>query len=294
VTLYAKVSGYVKQLRADVGDDVETDDVLAVLESPELDQQYEAALADARNKRVIADRDTQLVERKLIAPEESETARAAADSAEATVHSFAAQKAYEVIRAPFAGKVTARYVDPGALVQNAAQAQTGAVPVVTVSQIDRLRVFFYVDQRDATFVHGGDAVSIRAPERPGEPIAAKVARISSELDPRTRMMLAEADVANEGRLVPGSFVEVTIEVKVPTFVEVPVSALVLRAKKPFVAVIGKDDRLALRPVVLASDDGQKARILEGLEVGERVGLNVGDTVAEGERVQPLAVTTAAR
>src|SRR5438105_4570807 len=103
--------------------------------------------------------------------------------AEANVKALATMKAYEVLRAPFAGTVTARYADPGALLQNAANSQTSALPLVTISEIDRLRVYAYPDQHDATFVHAGDPAEITLSERPGIRLGARVTRLSGELDP---------------------------------------------------------------------------------------------------------------
>src|SRR6202012_4593702 len=138
---------------------------------------------------------------------------------------LAQQKSYEVLRAPFAGTVTARYADPGALVQAATGASTGALPLVTISTPERLRVYVYVDQRQAGSVRIGDAALVSLSDRGDAHIEGHVARLSSELDPHTRMMLVEVDVDNkDGAIVPGSFVTVTLSLATPPEIEIPVEA----------------------------------------------------------------------
>lgn len=293
VTLYAKVSGYVREMRADKGDRAAKDQVLAVLESPELESQYQAALADARNKEAIARRARALVGPGVVSIQDADVARTNAEVAEARVQELRTQRAYEIIRAPFAGTVTARFVDPGALVQNAANAQTGALPVVSVAQLDRLRVYIYMAQADAPFVRAGDAVEITVPERPARSYPASVARVSGELDPRTRMMLVEADMDNpDGEIVPGSFVQATLRLRSPAYLEVPSEAVVPRGDQVTVPVVGPDNRVHFRPVSVASDDGRTVRLLAGLKEGERVALNLGERVHDGSKVQPIAQTAA--
>src|SRR5207253_3116298 len=147
-----------------------------------------------KNKRLDAERARTLVKRDMIAQQDADQAETDAEVAEANVKALATMKAYEVIRAPFAGTVTARYADPGALLQNAANSQTSALPLVTISQTERLRVYAYLDQRDAPFVHVGDGADVRLLERPGVALPGRVSRLSSELDPKTRMMLIEIDL----------------------------------------------------------------------------------------------------
>ncbi|HEY6837465.1 MAG TPA: biotin/lipoyl-binding protein, partial [Geobacteraceae bacterium] len=160
VTLFAKVSGYLKEIRVDKGDRVKRGEVLAVIESAELDSQYDAAVADARNKRVIAERYKGLLPSEAIARQDAENAEAAARVAEATAASLKTLKEYEVLRAPFDATVTARFADPGALVQNATTSQTATLPVVALSETDRLRAYVYLDQRNAAYVKVGDRAEV--------------------------------------------------------------------------------------------------------------------------------------
>jgi RND family efflux transporter MFP subunit len=286
VTLYAKVAGYLRDLRVDKGDRVKANQVLANVMAPELDQQYQAAVADARNKRVNAKRLDALAPSGVVSAQELEQGRASADVAEATQGALATQRDYRVIRAPFNGVVTARFADPGALIQSAANAQSGAVPIVSVAKADKLRVYVYLDQASAPFVRGGDLASIRVPERPGWSRQAQVTRSSGALSPRTRTMQTEVDIDNaDGAILPGSYVDVELQIKVPSLVEMPAEALVMRGDKTQVAVVDQEQRVRYRPVLLADDDGQTVRLVSGVAEGERVALNLGSETEEGGAVQ---------
>lgn len=240
---------------------------------------------------------------------DAELDRSQAAVADASVAALTSQKAYEQLRAPFAGTVTARFADPGALVQSAVSAQTGALPVVTISAVDRLRVFAYVDQRAASLIHVGAKAEVSLPGSVagvlgGEVKKGQVARFSHELDPRTRTMLVEIELDNkDGRIIPGSFVNVAFAIKAPPAVEVPVEALVLRERKPFVATIKSlgEPRVSFREVVLAGSSGFGSdsghiRVTSGLAVGQLVALNLGESMSEGSLIQPVMrqVSTPAR
>lgn len=288
VALYAKVSGYLKEVRVDKGDRVRAGELLAVVQSPETDQQVESAIADARNKRSIADRDTQLIAQKLIAPQEAEQAETEAQMAASSVERYKALKDYELIRAPFSGTVTARYADPGALVQNAEGSQTSALPIVEIGTTDSLRVFVYIAQRDAADIRRGAAVTITDPSRPEVHAAGTITRFTGELDPNTRTLLAEIDLSNRsGAIVPGSFVQVSLSVAGHRYLEIPAEALIVRGTGDFVAAITPDDRVTFRQVHILDTDGVTIRLLDGVQEGDRVALNLGDSVPEGQHVQPV-------
>jgi RND family efflux transporter MFP subunit len=286
VTLYAKVSGYLRNLRVDKGDRVRANQLIATIDSPELEQQYQAAAADAQNKRANAKRYDALAPSGVVSSQELELARAAAKVAEATQAATASQRGYRVIRAPFDGVVTARFADPGALIQSAANGQSGAVPIVTVTKSDRLRVYVYLDQQSAAEVRVGDAAEVRAPERGGASRTARVTRTAGELAPRTRTMLTEIDVDNaDGAILPGSFVQVTLETRRRPALEVPAGALVMRNEKPHLAVVDGAGRVHYHPVVIADDDGQVVRLESGVRDGDQVALDLGNDAEDGAAVQ---------
>ncbi|MGH9376751.1 MAG: efflux RND transporter periplasmic adaptor subunit [Terriglobia bacterium] len=288
-TLYAKVSGYLKSIDVDKGDEVAANQVLGIIESPETDAQYLAAVINARNLSLIAQRDENLVKRDMVSQQDADTAVASARMAEQDVDNLATLKSYEIIRAPFSGKITARYADPGALMQAATGSQTAALPLVRISETDRERLFIYPDQSQAAYIRVGDRAVVTDPARPGVRLDAQVTRISGAFDPSTRTMLTEIDFYNHRNLIaPGSFVEVTLRLlKRSRTLEIPAAALVLRGVKTFVAVVGSDNRVHFRPVVVANDDGVQVSIASGLKAGEIVAVNLGDSVTDGSKIEPL-------
>ncbi len=288
--LYAKVSGYLHDIKVDRGDRVEAGQLLAVIDSPELDTQVRAAEIDARNRRVLADRARRLATPGIVSEQDAQQAEASAGVAGAQVRAAQQQRDYRLIHAPFAGLITARYADPGALVQAATGSQTTALPVVRLAQVDRLRVFLYLDQADAAVVHVGDEVGVAVPGKPQAQLAAKISRVSGELDPKTRTMVAEVDLDNrDGRFAAGSFLQVTLRLHLPVLPEIPAEALILRGQKPFVAVLGAGDRIAMREVQLGEHDGQRVQLIQGVQPGERVAVSLGDAAEDGQRVRPVAV-----
>jgi membrane fusion protein (multidrug efflux system) len=289
VTLYAKVSGYLKRIYVDRGDTVTEGQLLAEIESPEIDRQRQAARADARFKRATAASAAALRDRGAISLRQLESERASADIAGAVVAGLRVQKDSAQLRAPFGGTITARFADPGALVQNATNANTGALPLVTVSKTDQLRIYAYVDQRSAHLVQPGDAADVTLPET-GLSAKGNVARINRELDPRTRTMLVEIDLDNrEGSIMAGSFVRVRLEVRSSALVEVPAEALLFRENRPFLAVVGFGNRIGLRPVSIGNFDGVQAGITSGLTAGETVALNLGRAAKEGDVIDPVQI-----
>jgi RND family efflux transporter MFP subunit len=284
VTLYAKISGYIKKINVDKGDNVREGQLIAVLESPETDRLYQATEADAKNKRSIAKRDEELLKQGLLAPQDAEQAVANAESAEATLKSIGEQRAYEIIKAPFSGKVTARFTDAGALVQGSAN----SVPLVTISQVDRLRIYVYLDQKDATFIREGDSVHIRLLERPGVNIPATITRYTGEIDQKSRTLLADIDLNNKGNLIlPGSFVQVVIKIKARPFLQIPSDALIIKGKDYFAAVVDTSGILHFHKIEIADNDGKEVQIASGLNAGDKIALGVGDALKDGDKVRPI-------
>ena len=290
VTLYAKVSGYLKEIRVDKGDHVRAGQLLAVIESPELDKQYEAAIVDAQNKRKDAVRAKTLVEKKYISLQDADHAEADARVAEANAEALRTQKNYEILRAPFDSTVTARFADPGALVQSAINAQTTALPLVALSQTNKLRVYVYLDQRDASFVHLGDHAEIYDSARPEARLPAVVSRVSGELDPKTRTLLTELDLDNkQGLILAGSFVQVSLALRTTPLVEIPADALLPKNETALVAVVSDDNKASFRTVSVADSDGKMVRLTSGLSEGELVILNPGFGISEGMHVEPVSI-----
>jgi RND family efflux transporter MFP subunit len=206
--------------------------------------------------------------------------------ARAQVQSLREQVGYKNLTAPFAGTITARYADPGALVQNATSSQTSSQPVVTISELGRVRVYIYVPQIDAAWVQNGYPVTITTTDRPDFQLKANVTRIAGELDPKTRMMLAEIDVDNSKReLIPGSYLQVTLQTPSQQTLAIPSEALVIRSGKYFVPVIDSLHELHFEPVTVGKNDGASVSILSGIRKGDIVGLNVSPELKENQKVK---------
>jgi membrane fusion protein, multidrug efflux system len=288
VTLYAKTSGYMNKILVDKGDKVSAGQLMATIISPETDQAYIAAVSDLENKKKILVRDKSLLAKEYIATQDEQQMETEVSMAEANVESLKEQQQYKNITAPFAGTVTARYADAGALIQAATNAQTSAQPIVTVSELNRIRVYVYVEQAIADYLKIGYPVRISLLEKPDLVITGAISRISGELDPRTRMMLVEADLSNkDGQIIPGSYVNVKIQQPSAgtNLLQVPTEAIVIKDGKYTIPVIGADSTLHYQLVKMGENDGIKVTILDGIKKGDLIGLNVGTSYDNGQKVR---------
>ncbi len=287
-TLYSKVGGYLKAIHVDRGDRVKAGDVVAEIESRETDSQYASAMADLENKKRVAERARQLFAHGSNSQQAHDQAQTDLRVSTARAAELATMKSYELLTAPFDGTITARFVDPGALVQNAGTNMVSNQPVAILSDTTKLRINVYVEQRDAPLVHVGDVADVSDGANATRVVRAKVARTSGQLDPRTRTLFVELEVDNSaGFLLPGSFAYVTLRVPVESFPEVPAEALITRGTNTFVADVGDDNLVRIRPVKLAGSDGVRIALREGVKAGQRVALNISDDIVEGSRVRPV-------
>lgn len=285
ITLYAKVAGYVRDIPVDKGTRVRKGDLLARLESPETDQAVLGARADLELKRQLLQRTTALRPDGVVSQQDLDNATAGVRVAEATLRQTLAQQSYEVIRAPFSGVVTARYVDVGALVPSGTGNTQTVQPVVDLADLDPVRVQVYVGQADAARLAIGDQVTVTSDSDPSHPITAAISRMSLGLDARTRTMLCEADVKNEPPLLfPGQFVKVALKLRGARTPLVPGEALTWRGDKLFVATV-QDGKVELRQVLTGDDSGRVVQILTGLKGGETVILNPSPELSNGDTVQ---------
>jgi membrane fusion protein, multidrug efflux system len=281
--LYAKVSGYVKRVLVDRGDKVKENQVLAVLESPDLEAQVAAAQAEVVLRRQQLQRAMRLVG-KSISQNEHDQALEAVKVAESALARARVQKGYDTLRAPFDGTVTARYADAGALLPAATGSTTSAQPLLEIAQLDRLRVGLQLGQDDAAHVRVGDPVSMQIePSRP--PLVARISRIAQSLDQRSRTMLCEIDLASPPPgLYPGAFVQASITLHGDPRPLVPAEALVVQGGQLYVGMV-QDGRVKLQRVRVGNDDGTTLEVLEGLHGGESVALNLGTDVPDGSPVR---------
>ena len=282
-TLYAKVSGYVRRVLVDKGDRVGEGQVLAVLEAPEVEQQVAAARADLALRRQAERRARALAPSGFVSAQELEQAESALKVSEAALAQARVMRAYATVRAPFDGYVTARFVDPGALVPAATGSTAGAQPLLELADMDRLRVQVFLPQDQAHAAREGDPAVLRLDD--GSVQRARVTSVTRRLDPRTRTMLAELIVPNlPRRMYPGQFVTVELQVARAPRPTVRPDALVFQGNATRVALLD-GSRVRLVPVVTGEHDGARVEVLQGLRGGEQVVLNAG-ALADGAAVQP--------
>ncbi len=286
--VYAKIAGYLKTIRVDKGDRVAAGQVIAILDTPELDQQVANAQASYGMAQLTYQRDEVLRRDDAVAQQVADEARASMVEAKATLDQLAAMQAYKTIRAPFTGIITARYVDQGALVPQVTSPSAASTPIVAMATLSPLRVYAAAPQSVAPFIRNGDAATITVTEYPQRTFKGAVARHPEALTSDTRTMLVEVDLANEDRaLYPGMYAKLVLVVATPAGVPmVPDDALVFRGGKPYVPVV-RGGHLRLAAVTLGYDNGVNVEITEGVSDQDMVALNVGQAASDGEPVQPV-------
>jgi len=288
-TLFAKVSGYLRTVKVDKGDLVRAGQVVAEIDSAETDSLYASAVADQENKQKLVVRARNLLTTGNIAPQAAELAETNLRMAQETVRNLATMRSYETLHAPFDGTITARFADPGALLQGATTNQSSSLPVLAISDTSRLRVAAYVEQRDVASVHIGDTAEVADASNRERTVTARVSRTAGALDPRTRTLYIEIDVDNrDGFLLAGSFTYVRLKVPQPSLPQIPVAALLQRGGAASVALAGEDGVVHLRPVKVASTDGLMISVAEGVKPGERVAVNVPNDVTEGTHIRAVS------
>ena len=287
--IFAKVPGYLKTISVDKGDRIHKGQLLAVLDSPELDQQVANARANY-NLALITDKRNQALRReKVIADQTADESHGAMLQARATLSQVLANQQYETITAPFDGIVTARYIDPGHLVPaTTAPGTPGSGALITVARMAPLRVFTYVPQNVAPFIKDGDAARITAMGYTGKTFKGTITRHPNALSPDTRTMLVEVDLPNENEvLYPGMYATAEFTIAMGTGAPmVPDDALVFRDGKVYVPVV-RDNVLHLAEVTLGYDNGQTVEVLSGINPSDKVAVNVGQAAHDGENVQPV-------
>lgn len=286
-TLYAKIGGFLKDIRVDKGSRVKKGELLAVVQSPETEKQTLALKSSYENLQRVADKYVQLGREKIASDLDVENAQTAAQVAKQNWLTQAELEGYEKLVAPFSGVVTARFVDPGAFIQNASSS-TASQSIVTVADVSRLRITFFLDQNTASLVHVGQEVDVSPAEHPDLISQGKVSRVAGALDLRTRTMLAEADLDNrDGKFLGGGYVKVMLRFpKGLGRIEIPAEALLMKGEKPFAAAL-EGNQVHLQPLVLGEDIGSRVRVLQGLPLGTRIILNPSSNLKDGDKVQVL-------
>jgi RND family efflux transporter MFP subunit len=295
--IYARVSGYLKDWKADIGTPVKAGDLLAEIDAPDLDQQImeaEANLSSAKANATLAEatlqRGQKLIGSGAVSKQDLDQRAADAANREGLVRSAQANldrlrvlEKYKRITAPFDGLVTARNTDLGALIN----AGAGGPPLFVVSQTNQLRVYVNVPQSYVPNVRVGTKTQISVPEYPGRQFPATVEASAQAVDVAsgTTRMLLVVDNA-DGELMTGGFANVSFELPHPDVaINVPSSALIFDQSGLHVATVGSDNRIALKQVTIARDLGKEVEIGSGLSPEDRVVQSPPDGVANGDVVR---------
>lgn len=291
--VYAKIPGYLDSIRVDKGDRVKSGQVIATLTSPETEQQVANALAAYRLARITDRRNQQLAREGVIAKQADDDSHAALLQAEASYHQIAATLAYTVIKAPFAGVITARYVDPGKLIPESTGGTATEMPIVAMATLTPVRVYSYVPQSVAPFIRDGDPAIVTVTDYTQRLFEGAITRHPSALDQATRTMLVEIDLPNQDlRLMPGMYGKVKLTtVGVVGALVAPDDALIFRDDKVYLPVV-RANRLHLAEVQLGHDNGMTVVISGDIHDGDLIAMNVGQSASDGETVQAVQQPTA--
>jgi membrane fusion protein, multidrug efflux system len=286
-SIYAKTPGYLKAIYVDKGDRVRQGEVLAVLKSPELDKQVADAKASYWLQQVTDARNQQLVAEQVIPQQTADDSHASLLQARAAYEQLVALQSYEIIRADSDSIITARYVDPGALIPQVTT-PGGSTPIVDLATLHPLRIYADVPQDIAAFVRNGDPATITVTQFPGRKFDGTVTRHPEALAADTRTMRVEVDLPNQdSSLYPGMYATVVLNVSSADDAPfVPDDALIFRNGEAYVPIV-RNSRINLAKVMLGNDDGREVEIASGVSAGDLIALNVGDGVEDGDPVQPV-------
>lgn len=294
--IYARTNGYLLKWYKDIGSPVSQGELLADIDTPEVDQELSQARAARQQAaaqmdiaKISAERWQNLRKTDSVSQQETDTQTSTYQQAianlaatDANVRRLEQLEAFKHVYAPFSGMLIKRNVDPGALI-NAGSAGT---ELFIIAKVDPLRVFTNVPQAYSPAIKNGMPAFISLAEIPGQKFKGTVARTADAIDPATRTLLTEVDVPNkDGRLLRGSFGEVHFTPKINAEkVTVPVNAMLFRQEGPQVAVVGADDKVQLRPITIGRDYGTTLEILGGVSVQERIIINPSDALEAGQKV----------
>jgi RND family efflux transporter MFP subunit len=290
----ARASGYVKKWYKDIGSRVEKGELLAEIETPEIDQQLTQAvaardqassslsLAKSTMERWEALRKKDAVSQQELDERRSNDAQARSNlaAADANVGRLKQLEGFKRVTAPFAGVITRRNVDTGDLID----AGGGRVMFV-LTQTDPLRVYVNVPQSYAQLVKEGQEVTVGQSELAGQAFKGKIARTAAAIDIATRTMQVEITLPNpEGTLLPGAYVQVKLPLLASKGFSIPTNALLIRAEGVRVAVVDGNGRVTLKTIRIGRNYGENVEVLDGITGSEQLVLNPPDSMAEGDQV----------
>src|SRR6478672_9634271 len=302
--IYARTSGYLVRWYKDIGSRVQEGELLATIDTPEIDQELnqtraarQQIVAQLELAKISAERWENLRKSDSVSAQEADQqtsgykqAQANLAAADANVRRLEQLEGFKKVYAPFSGVLTKRNVDRGALI-NAGAGAAGR-ELFDLARVNPLRVYTSVPQAYAAYIKVGAATTVTLQEFPGQKFSAKIARTAESIDPNTRTLLTEVDVPNkDGRLLPGSFGEVHFAVgSNVNKVTVPVNAMLFRSEGTRLAVVDGNGRIQLRPINIGRDYGTSLEILGGISTEDRVVINPPDSLEEGQQVNVAAAS----
>ncbi len=300
--IYARTNGYLKKFFVDIGQHVSQGQLMAIIETPEVDQQLQVAQADLKSAQAnlsladtTAERYQNLLKQDSVSKQETDVAvsgaaakRASVEAAEANVRRLQQLQSFEQIYAPFSGVVTARNTDIGDLI-DAGSGSAQPKDLFRIAATGKLRVFVAVPEIYAPDIHDGDTATLTLDEYPGQQFTGRIARNSNSIDMASRTLNVEVDVDNpQNKLLPGAYV--FVHFKLPqqqAQLSVPANALLFRSEGLRVAVVS-NGRVHLQPITIAKDNGATLEVGTGLNPSDQIILDPADSIAEG---QPVRIAT---
>ncbi|HTI45048.1 MAG TPA: efflux RND transporter periplasmic adaptor subunit [Casimicrobiaceae bacterium] len=293
----ARASGYLRRWYKDIGSKVQKGELLAELETPEIDQQLSQAvaaraqtassleLAKSTQERWEALRKKDAVSQQELDEKRSGFVQAQANlaAADANIERLRQLEGFKRVVAPFSGVITRRNVDVGDLID--AGGGSGARALFVLSQTDPLRVYVNVPQSYAQMVKLGQKVAVTQAELPGQRFDGEIVRTAASIDTTTRTMQVEINLPNkQGMLLPGAFVQVALPLPASASLVIPANALLFRKEGLIVAVVDADGKVHLKPVQVGRNLGPTVEVLQGVSSSDRLVLNPPDSLADGDQV----------
>jgi len=297
--IYARTNGYLKIWNKDIGSRVNKGDLLAEIDTPEIDQELVQARADLNTAQanlnlssITATRYQDLLKTDSVSKQEVDNANgdhsakvAMVQSAEANVRRLEELESFKRVYAPFSGVITQRNVDTGTLI-NAGNGGSATKEMFDLAQIDPLRVFVSVPQSYSPSMHTGLKACIELAEFPDRRFCGQVARTANSIDPGTRTLLTEVDVPNpSGTLLPGSYAQVHFDAKLSgQRFSLPINALLFRPEGTIAAVVNSSGHLDMKKIGIGRDLGATVEVLQGIDPADNIVVNPPDSLEQGEEV----------
>jgi RND family efflux transporter MFP subunit len=297
--IYARTNGYLQKWYKDIGSHVKKGDLLAEIDTPEVDQQLAQSRAELTTTQanvglsgITATRYQDLLKTDSVSKQDVDNAngdlaakRAMVQSAEANVKRLEDMESFKRVYAPFSGVITQRNVDTGTLI-NAGNGGAATKEMFDLAQIDPIRAFVSVPESYGPSIRTGLRACLTLSEIPGRNFCGSVARTSNSIDPGTRTLLTEVDVPNpSGTLLPGAYAQVEFDAKLSgQRITLPINSLLFRPEGTMAAVVGPDHRLNLKKITIGRDLGATVEVLQGITPEDSVVINPPDALEQGEQV----------